>query len=108
MTSKIAAILAAALVLGSARVSSAQTNRQRSSALRQLLLNQDKRNLPLGHANDRQFYPYAGTVWEGLRHTKFWANCSGSCSVQYQGWQLRPARCCYFVEIFIIDLIRHA
>jgi hypothetical protein len=28
--------------------------------------NQDTRNLRFGHANDPQFDPYAGTVWENF------------------------------------------
>ena len=28
--------------------------------------NQDTRNLRFGHANDPQFDPYAGTVWEDV------------------------------------------
>jgi hypothetical protein len=47
MISKITAILSAAVVLASASVASAQTVR-------------------FGHANDPQFDPNAGTVWEDV------------------------------------------
>ena len=60
MTGKITAILAAAVVLASASVASAQTVYAPSYH------NQDTRNLRYGHANDHQFDPYAGTVFEGV------------------------------------------
>jgi hypothetical protein len=60
MTSKIAAIVAAAVVLASASVASAQTVYVPSYH------NQDTSNLRYGHANDRQFDPYRGTVFEGV------------------------------------------
>jgi hypothetical protein len=58
MISKITAIVAAALVLGSAGAASAQTHRP---AGWQAPYNQDTRNLRYGHANDPQFDVYAGT-----------------------------------------------
>ena len=63
MTSKIFAIVAAAAVLTSAGVASAQT---RYAPYASPYYNQDTRNLRFGHANDKQFDPYAGTVFEGV------------------------------------------
>jgi hypothetical protein len=70
MTGKITAILAATVVLASAGVASAQTNRH-AGALWQApyansYYNQDTRNLRYGHASDRQFDPLAGTVFDGV------------------------------------------
>jgi hypothetical protein len=64
MTSKITAILAAAVVLASASVASAQTAYAHS--FHNSYNNQDTRNLRFGHANDPQFDPYRGTVWENF------------------------------------------
>jgi hypothetical protein len=61
MTSKITAILAAAVVLASVSVASAQT--AYAPSFHNSYHNQDTRNLRFGHANDPQFDPYAGTVW---------------------------------------------
>ena len=61
--SKISAIIAAAVVLVSASVASAQTVYAPHA---NSYYNQDTRNLRYGHANDPQFDPYAGTVWEGV------------------------------------------
>jgi hypothetical protein len=70
MTSKITAILAAAVVLASAGVASAQTNRhtgtQWQAPYANSFYNQDTRNLRYGHANDRQYDPLAGTVFDGV------------------------------------------
>ena len=67
MISKITAILAAALVLGSAGAASAQTHRQAGwQAPYANSHNQDTRNLRYGHANDAQFDPLAGTVFDGV------------------------------------------
>jgi hypothetical protein len=67
MTSKIFAIVAAAVVLASAGVASAQTRYQtRHAPYASPYYNQDTRNLRFGHANDKQFDPYAGTVFEGV------------------------------------------
>jgi hypothetical protein len=63
MISKITAILAAAVVLASAGVASAQTV---YAPYAYSYYNQDTRNLRFGHANDPQFDPYAGTVWEDV------------------------------------------
>ena len=63
MTGKITAILAAAVVLASASVASARTVH---APYANSYYNQDTRNLRYGHANDPQFDPYAGTVWEGV------------------------------------------
>jgi hypothetical protein len=60
MTSKITAIVAAAVVLASASVASAQTVNAPSYH------HQDTSNLRYGYANDRQFDPYRGTVFEGV------------------------------------------
>ena len=60
MISKITVIVAAAVVLASASVASAQTVYAPSYH------NQDTSNLRYGHANDRQFDPYRGTVFEGV------------------------------------------
>ena len=64
MTSKITAILAAAIVLASASVASAQT--AYAPSYHNPYNNQDTRNLRYGHANDHQFDPYRGTVFEGV------------------------------------------
>jgi hypothetical protein len=67
MISKITAILAAALVLGSAGAASAQTHRHAGwQAPYANSYNQDTRNLRYGHANDPQFDPLAGTVFDGV------------------------------------------
>jgi hypothetical protein len=66
MTSKITAILAAAVVLASAGVASAQTHRHAGAQWQAPYANSDTRNLRFGHANDPQFDPYAGTVFEGV------------------------------------------
>ena len=70
MISKITAILAAAALLASAGVAPAQTNRharvQWQAPYVNSYYNQDTRNLRYGHANDPQFDPYAGTVWENF------------------------------------------
>jgi hypothetical protein len=62
MTGKITAIFAAAMVLASAGVASAQTHRHASAQWQALYANsyynQDTRNLRYGHANDHQFDPY--------------------------------------------------
>ena len=67
---KITAVVAAAVVLASAGVASAQTNRharaQWQAPYVNSYYNQDTRNLRFGHANDRQFDPLAGTVLEGV------------------------------------------
>ena len=63
MTGKITAILAAAVVLASASVASAQT--VYAPSFHNSYHNQDTRNLRFGHANDHQFDPYRGTVFEG-------------------------------------------
>jgi hypothetical protein len=70
MTSKITAIAAVAVVLASAGVASAQTNRhagaQWQAPYANSYYNQDTRNLRYGHANDHQFDPLAGTVFDGV------------------------------------------
>ena len=70
MTGKITAILAAGVMLASASVASAQTNRhagaQWQAPYANPYYNQDTRNLRYGHANDHQFDPYRGTVFEGV------------------------------------------
>jgi hypothetical protein len=70
MISKITAILAAALVLGSAGAASAQTHRhagaQWQAPYANSYYNQDTRNLRYGHANDAQFDPLAGMVFDGV------------------------------------------
>jgi hypothetical protein len=69
MTTKITAILAAAVVLGSAGVASAQPNRHARAQWQAPYANsynQDTRNLRFGHANDYQFNPLAGTVFDGV------------------------------------------
>jgi hypothetical protein len=63
MVSKITASLAAAVVLASAGVASAQTV---YAPYANPYYNQDTRNLRFGHANDLQFDPNAGTVWEDV------------------------------------------
>jgi hypothetical protein len=64
MIGKISAIVAAAVVLASASVASAQT--VYAPHANAYSYNQDTRNLRYGHANDRQFNPYAGTVFDGV------------------------------------------
>jgi len=64
MTSKIFAIVAAAVVLASASVASAQTVYAPPYA--NSYHNQGTINLRYGHANDHQFDPYRGTVFEGV------------------------------------------
>ena len=64
MTSKITAILAAAVVLASASVASAQT--AYAPSFHNPYHNQDTRNLRFGHANDPQFDPLAGTIFDGV------------------------------------------
>jgi hypothetical protein len=64
MISKISAIVAAAVVLASASVASAQS--VYAPSYHNSYHNQDTRNLRYGHANDHQFDPYAGTVFEGV------------------------------------------
>jgi hypothetical protein len=63
MVSKITAMLAAAVVLASAGVASAQTV---YAPYANSYYNQDTSNLRFGHANDPQFDPYTGTVWENV------------------------------------------
>ena len=64
MTSKITAIVAAAVVLASASVASAQT--VYAPSYHNSYHNQDTSNLRYGHANDHQFDPLAGTVFDGV------------------------------------------
>ncbi len=64
MISKISAIVAAVVVLASVSVASAQT--AYAPSFHNSYQNQDTRNLRFGHANDPQFNPYAGTVWDGV------------------------------------------
>jgi hypothetical protein len=70
MIGKITAILAAAALLASAGVASAQTYRngrvQWQAPYASSYYSQDTRNLRFGHANDRQFDPLAGTVLDGV------------------------------------------
>ena len=55
------------LVLGSAGAASAQTHRHAGwQAPYANSYNQDTRNLRYGHANDPQFDPLAGTVFDGV------------------------------------------
>jgi hypothetical protein len=61
MTSKITAILAAAVVLASAGVASAQTNRHAVAQWQTPYYNQDTGNLRFGHTNDPVFDVYGGT-----------------------------------------------
>jgi hypothetical protein len=63
MIGKISAIIAAAVVLAAASVASAQTVYAPHA---NSYHNQDTRNLRYGHANDHQFDPYRGTVFEGV------------------------------------------
>ena len=67
---KITAIVAAAVVLASAGVASAQTSRhagaQWQAPYAGSYYNQDTRNLRYGHANDRQSDPLAGTMFDGV------------------------------------------
>ena len=62
---KITAIIATALVLASASVASAQTNRHGGAQWQAPYANSYS-NLRYGHANDPQRDPYAGTVFEGV------------------------------------------
>ena len=75
MISKITAIVAAALVLGSAGVASAQSNRNAGAHWQAPYANsyytQDTRNLRYGHANDRQYDPLAGTVFDPSSTPRF-------------------------------------
>jgi hypothetical protein len=64
MIGKISAIVAAAVVLASASVASAQT--VYAPHANAYSYSQDTKNLRYGHANDRQFNPYAGTVFDGV------------------------------------------
>jgi hypothetical protein len=57
MISKITAILAAALALGSAGAASAQTHRHAGWQAPYANSYKDTRNLRYGHANDTQFDP---------------------------------------------------
>jgi hypothetical protein len=70
MIGKITAIVAAALVLGSAGVASAQSNRHAGTQWQAPYANsyytQDTRNLRYGHANDPLYNPLAGTVLDGV------------------------------------------
>ena len=70
MTGKITAILAVAVMLASASVASAQTNRhagaQWQAPYANSYYNQDTRNLRYGHANDRRLDPLAGTAFDGV------------------------------------------
>ena len=59
MISKVIAILAATVVLASAGIASAQTNRH-TGAQTNSYYNQDTSNLRYGHANDLQHNPLAG------------------------------------------------
>ena len=61
MTGKITTILAAAIVLASAGVASAQTNRQAGAQWQAPYHNQDTTNLRYGHANDPVFDSFGGT-----------------------------------------------
>ena len=61
MTSKITAILAAAIVLASAGVASARTNRQGQWYAPYANSYVDTGNLRYGHANDPVFDAYGGT-----------------------------------------------
>jgi hypothetical protein len=64
MVSRITAILAAAVVLAFAGVASAQT--VYAPYVNSSYYYQDTRNLRFGHANDPQFDPNAGAVWENV------------------------------------------
>ena len=64
MTSKIFAIVAATVVSAFASVASAQTVYAPPSA--NSYHSQGTINLRYGHANDHQFDPYRGTVFEGV------------------------------------------
>ena len=57
-------VIAAAVVLASASVASAQT--VYAPSYHNSYHNQDTSNLRYGHANDHQFDPYRGTVFEGV------------------------------------------
>jgi hypothetical protein len=63
MIGKISAIIVAAVLLASASVASAQTVYAPHA---NSYYNQDTRNLRYGYANDHQFDPYRGTVFEGV------------------------------------------
>jgi hypothetical protein len=60
MTGKITTILAAAIVLASAGVASAQTNRHAGSQWQAPYYNQDTTNLRFGHATDPAFDSFGG------------------------------------------------
>ena len=75
MISKITAILAAAVVLASAGVASAQTV---YAPYANSYYNQDTRNLASGTQTTRSLTPMPGRCGRTLRRTKFCANCSGS------------------------------
>ena len=70
MPGKITTILAAAVMLASAGVASAQTNRHVGAKWQapyaDSYYNQDARNLRFGNANERQHNPLAGTVLDGV------------------------------------------
>ena len=61
MTSKITTILAAAVVLASAGVASAKTNRHAGAQWQAPYYNQNTTNLRYGHANDPAPDSYGGT-----------------------------------------------
>ena len=61
MTGKITAILAATVVLASAGVASAQTNRHAGAQWQAPYYNQDTTNLRYGNANDPVVDAYGGT-----------------------------------------------
>ena len=61
MIGKITAILAAAALLASAGVASAQTRHAGWQAPYANSYNQDTRSLRFGHANDPEFDAYGGT-----------------------------------------------
>ena len=66
MTSKITTILAAAIVLASAGVASAQTNRHAGAQWQAPYYNQDTTNLRFGHATDPVFDSFGG-IFGGTR-----------------------------------------
>ena len=76
MISKISAIVAAAVMLASVSVASAQT--AYAPSFHNSYHNQDTRNLRYGHANDPHLTPMPGRCGRILRRTKFCARCSGS------------------------------
>jgi hypothetical protein len=63
--SKFAIAIAAVASLAIA-TASAQTNRQAGAQWQSPYANQDTRNLRFGHANDPQFDPYVGTVFDDV------------------------------------------